>query len=59
LAERPDGSRVPFIPYPTPFFDALGNVTGAMNFLVDISEQKAASVHYVNKHTARDIEPDR
>src|ERR1700722_1155060 len=24
IAERPDGTRVPFIPYPTPLFDASG-----------------------------------
>jgi PAS domain S-box-containing protein len=41
LAERPDGSRVPFIPYPTPLRDAQGNLVGAINMLVDISERKA------------------
>jgi PAS domain S-box-containing protein len=40
IAERPDGTRVPFIPYPTPLFDASGNLTGAVNMLVDISERK-------------------
>lgn len=40
IAERPDGSRVPFIPYPTPLFDASGQLAGAINMLVDISEQK-------------------
>ena len=24
IAERPDGTRVPFEPYPTPLFDASG-----------------------------------
>ena len=42
IAERPDGSRVHFIPYPTPFKDASGKVTGAVNMLVDITERKAA-----------------
>ena len=42
VAERPDGSRVPFIPYPTPFFDAAGELAGAINMLVDISERKSA-----------------
>jgi PAS domain S-box-containing protein len=40
VAERPDGTRVPFIPYPTPLFDASGKLTGAVNMLVDISERK-------------------
>ncbi|WP_065753851.1 PAS domain S-box protein [Bradyrhizobium paxllaeri] len=42
VAERPDGTRVPFIPFPTPLRDSLGNVTGAINMLVDISERRQA-----------------
>jgi PAS domain S-box-containing protein len=42
VAERPDGTRVPFIPYPTPLRDADGNVVGAINMLVDVSERKQA-----------------
>ena len=42
IAERPDGTRVPFIPYPTPLRDAEGNLIGAINMLVDISERKRA-----------------
>jgi len=42
LAERPDGSRVPFIPYPTPIRDASGNIIGAINILVDVSQRKEA-----------------
>jgi PAS domain S-box-containing protein len=42
VAERPDGSRVPFIPYPTPLFDASGTFVGAVNMLVDITERKRA-----------------
>jgi len=42
IAERPDGSRVHFIPYPTPFKDASGKVVGAVNMLVDITERKTA-----------------
>jgi PAS domain S-box-containing protein len=39
VAERPDGTRIPFIPYPTPLFDQFGRLTGAVNMLVDISER--------------------
>ena len=39
IAERPDGTRVPFIPYPTPLFDASGALIGAVNTLVDITER--------------------
>jgi PAS domain S-box-containing protein len=42
VAERPDGTRVPFIPYPTPLRDSAGNVVGAINMLVDVSERKQA-----------------
>ncbi len=42
VAERPDGTRVPFIPYPTPLHDASGTLIGAVNVLVDVSERKQA-----------------
>lgn len=42
VAERPDGTRVPFIPYPTPLHDAEGNLIGAINMLVDITHRKEA-----------------
>jgi two-component sensor histidine kinase len=42
IAERPDGRRVPFIPYPTPLRNSEGNLVGAINMLVDISERKQA-----------------
>jgi PAS domain S-box-containing protein len=41
FAERPDGSIVPFQPYPTPLFDEKGELSGAVNMLVDITDQKA------------------
>lgn len=40
VAERPDGSRVPFMPYPSPIFDASGHLIGAVNMLVDLTELK-------------------
>ena len=42
VAERPDGRRVPFIPFPTPLRNAEGELVGAVNMLVDISERKEA-----------------
>jgi len=42
IAERPDGGRTPFIPYPTPLHDTEGRLVGAINMLVDISDRKAA-----------------
>src|SRR6516164_7807903 len=37
IAERPDGSRVAFMAYPTPLHDASGQLVGAVNMLVDLS----------------------
>ena len=42
IAERPDGSRFRFIPYPTPFFDEQGNIAGAVNLLLDITPQRGS-----------------
>jgi PAS domain S-box-containing protein len=42
VAERPDGTRVPFAPYPTPIFDASGELVGAVNMLVDLAHRKQA-----------------
>lgn len=42
VAERPDGTRVPFLPYPSPLYDDQGKMIGAVNMLVDISERKRA-----------------
>ena len=41
VGERPDGTRVPFLPYPTLLRDPAGDVVGAVNMLVDITERKA------------------
>lgn len=42
IAERPDGSRIHFASFPTPIFDAAGECVGAVNMLIDITEQKQA-----------------
>ena len=42
ICERPDGTRVPFLPYPTPLHDDNGRLIGAVNMLVDITERKRA-----------------
>jgi two-component sensor histidine kinase len=41
VAERPDGSRIVFEPYPTPLHDGAGRAIGAVNMLVDITQRKA------------------
>lgn len=44
IAVRPDGSRRAFTPYPTPLFDADGNVTAAINLLIDVSDEQAQAL---------------
>jgi PAS domain S-box-containing protein len=40
IAMRPDGTRRAFTPYPTPLFDGAGNFTGAVNLLIDVSDEQ-------------------
>ena len=42
MIERPDGTRVDVLPFPTLLFDAAGQLTGAVNMVVDITERKRA-----------------
>lgn len=48
IAERPDGTRVRFLPYPTPLRDSSGRLVGAINLLMDITER-----HEANMESAR------
>ncbi len=40
IAERPDGTRVNFVPFPTPYFDDGGNLAGAVNLLLDVTAER-------------------
>jgi PAS domain S-box-containing protein len=42
VAERPDGTRVPFMAFPTPLLGQGGEILGAVNTLVDLSSQLSA-----------------
>lgn len=44
IALRPDGSRVAFRAYPTPLFDSEGSFTGAVNMLVDVSDEQVEAL---------------
>ena len=44
IAERPDGKRVAFRPYPTPLFDEAGQFSGAVNLLIDISSEQVTAL---------------
>lgn len=45
IAERPDGSRVAFKPYPTPIFDKDGNFVAAVNMLIDVTDEQSGALH--------------
>src|SRR5262245_24402367 len=55
IAERPDGTRVPFIPYPTPLFDEAGRLNGAVNMLVDISDRKHTEARLAERNAQLDL----
>ena len=42
IAERPDGTRFWFTPYPAVLRDAEGRIVGGINVLIDITERKNA-----------------
>ena len=41
-AERPDGTRVMFVPYPTPLLGEDGEVVGIVNLLIDVTDRRQA-----------------
>jgi PAS domain-containing protein len=53
IAERPDGSRRAFKPYPTPLFDRDGSLTGAVNVLIDVTDEQCAALHDQARHCRR------
>ena len=40
----PTGAGVAFTPYPTPLFDKDGQLTGAVNMLIDVSEEQSEAL---------------
>ena len=44
IAERPDGTRLPFTPYPTPLLDPEGHLIGGINMLLDLADRKTEYV---------------
>jgi PAS domain S-box-containing protein len=42
ILERPDGSRVNVLPFPTPLHDASGALVGGINMLVDMTDRRHA-----------------
>ena len=50
IVERPDGTRVRFLPYPTPLRDDEGRVGGGINMLMDITERKKNEEALLHSH---------
>jgi PAS domain S-box-containing protein len=44
IAERRDGRRMAFRPYPTPLLDKDGSLTGAVNMLIDVTDEQSRSL---------------
>ena len=44
IAERPDGTRRAFTPYPTPLFDEAGDLRGAVNLLIDVTAEQGSAL---------------
>jgi PAS domain-containing protein len=44
IALRPDGSRRAFKAYPTPFFDEVGRLDGAVNLLIDVTNEQSSEL---------------
>ena len=45
IAERPDGTRRAFRPYPTPLFNDDGSLRGAVNMLIDVTQEQEDALH--------------
>ena len=50
IIERPDGTRRSILSYPEPLFDSTGNVVGAVNMLVDITERQRSELALKHAH---------
>ena len=53
VAERPDGTRVLFTPFPTPIVDAAGKLVGAVNILIDVTDSRQAAALKVEAQRCR------
>ena len=53
IAERPDGSRRAFTPYPTPLFDDSGTMTGAVNLLIDVTSEQGRELRVQSERCRR------
>ena len=50
LFERPDGARIPIVPYPAPLLDESGAVVGVVSMKLDITERKKAEAALADRN---------
>src|SRR5580704_4073452 len=43
VAERPDGTRATFVPFPTPLLGDDGELLGAINLFIDVTDSREAA----------------
>ena len=55
LFERPDGTRIPIIPYPAPLTDERGEVVGVVSMKIDITERKQAEQALAERNAQLDL----
>jgi hypothetical protein len=51
IAERPDGTRVSVMPFPTPLHDATGTLVGGVNMLLDTTTQHGRAESRIGPHS--------
>ena len=51
IAERPDGTRVSLMPFPTPLHDATGALVGGVNMLLDTTTQHGRAESRIGPHS--------
>ena len=50
LFERPDGRRIPIVPYPAPLLDESGAVVGVVSMKLDVTERKKAEAALADRN---------
>jgi PAS domain S-box-containing protein len=55
LFERPDGKRIPIIPFPAPLTDDTGAVVGVVSMKLDISERKRAEAALAERNAQLEL----
>jgi PAS domain S-box-containing protein len=53
--ERPDGRRIPIIPYPAPLTDERGEVVGVVSMKIDITERRQAEQALAERNAQLDL----